>query len=69
MRRITLVVLGCLFIATQIASAAITDPVKLDSGLISGTNTSSAIRVFKGIPFATPPIGAPPLRTTLAAAR
>lgn len=40
------------------ASAAILDPVSTDSGLISGTTGSSReIRVYKGIPFAAPPVG------------
>ena len=43
---------------SAIASAAITEPVKIDTGLISGTTTSSDdVRVFKGIPFAAPPVG------------
>ncbi len=43
------------------ATAAIPDPVKLDSGLVSGTSgVSGEVRVFKGIPFAAPPVG--PLR-------
>src|SRR5215475_7877425 len=43
------------------ASAAITEPVKLDSGLVAGAaGNDTAVRVFKGIPFAAPPVG--PLR-------
>jgi para-nitrobenzyl esterase len=42
-------------------SAAITEPVRLGSGLISGVSgIDPQVRVFKGIPFAAPPIG--PLR-------
>ena len=42
--------------------AQLTEPVRLDSGLLRGTagEHDSGIQVFKGIPFATPPIG--PLR-------
>src|SRR3954451_16570208 len=44
-----------------IASAAITEPVKLDSGTVSGAaGNDASVRVFKGIPFAAPPVG--PLR-------
>jgi len=38
--------------------AAVPDPVYLDSGSVSGTSTSDpAVRVFKGIPYAAPPVG------------
>src|SRR5215475_13806196 len=61
MRRAALMVIGCLLSGAQLASAAISDPVKTDTGLISGTaGTARDIRVFKGIPFAAPPVG--PLR-------
>jgi para-nitrobenzyl esterase len=40
--------------------AAISDPVKTADGRISGVTLSSGVRVFKGIPFAAPPVG--PLR-------
>ncbi len=43
------------------AAAALPDPVKTDAGLVSGVAASTdAVRVFKGIPFAAPPVG--PLR-------
>jgi para-nitrobenzyl esterase len=39
------------------AGAAIDDPVRLDTGLISGSATGSPdVRVFKGIPYAAPPV-------------
>ena len=39
-------------------SAAINDPVKTGSGSVSGVAGSSAsVRVYKGIPFAAPPVG------------
>jgi len=40
--------------------AAISDPVKTNSGSISGITLKSGVRAFKGIPFAKPPNG--PLR-------
>jgi para-nitrobenzyl esterase len=47
--------------AAAAASAAITEPVKLDAGLVAGApGNDAAVRVFKGIPFAAPPVG--PLR-------
>jgi para-nitrobenzyl esterase len=40
------------------AVAAVDTPVKLDSGQVSGTpGKDTAIEVFKGIPFAAPPVG------------
>src|SRR5665213_475077 len=39
-------------------SAAIDAPVKLDSGMVSGiSGTDPGVRVFKGLPFAAPPVG------------
>ena len=47
-----------LLAAAPTATAQIQDPVQLDSGLISGGATSqTGIRVFRGIPFAAPPVG------------
>ncbi len=41
-----------------ILSAAISDPVRIDTGLVSGvTGSSDDVRVYKGIPFAAPPVG------------
>ena len=54
MNRLLLLILA----GSAIASAAITEPVKIDTGLVSGTSTASPdVRVFKGIPFAAPPVG------------
>ena len=44
--------------ALGVAYAAIEDPVQLDSGLVSGTATSTPeVRAFKGIPYAASPVG------------
>src|SRR5215467_3756994 len=49
------------FACAPLASAAVTEPVKTDAGLVSGTaGNNPDVRVFKGIPFAAPPVG--PLR-------
>jgi para-nitrobenzyl esterase len=38
--------------------AAVNDPIRLDTGMISGvTGHSPEVRVYKGIPFAAPPVG------------
>ena len=40
------------------AFAAVTDPVRVEQGLLAGTSGSSAdIRVYRGVPFAAPPVG------------
>jgi len=40
------------------ASAALNEPLRTDAGLLSGTaGKDTAVRVFKGIPFAAPPVG------------
>ena len=48
----------CTFLAVLPLSAAITDPVQVEQGTVSSVAGSSAdVRVFKGIPFAAPPVG------------
>jgi len=52
MRRLVLIV------AAVSAFAASNDPVKLDSGQVSGiAGATPEMRIFKGIPFAAPPVG------------
>jgi para-nitrobenzyl esterase len=47
-----------LFAALLPLPAAITEPVHLSDGLVSGiAGQDSDVRVFKGIPFAAPPVG------------
>jgi para-nitrobenzyl esterase len=56
MNRVTLVATAVFALGN--AFAAIDDPVRLDTGLVSGAATSASdVRVFKGIPFAAPPVG------------
>ncbi len=53
-----LYLLSFALILTGAISAAIPDPVHLDSGSVSGLPVDDAgVRVFKGIPFAAPPVG------------
>jgi carboxylesterase type B len=50
--------LFAMFVTFPIA-AAIKSPVKIKSGLVSGTpGRAPSVTVFKGIPFAAPPVGA-----------
>lgn len=50
--------IACAVAATAVLFAAIPEPVKIDAGSISGTTASKpGVRVFKGIPFAAPPVG------------
>ena len=47
-----------LAVMATIGHAAIEDPVQLDAGLVAGGETSpSGVRVFRGLPFAAPPVG------------
>jgi len=49
---------AALFLATTDLRAMIADQVKIDSGTVAGTASGQpAVRVFKGIPFAAPPLG------------
>ena len=43
-----------------VAPASATDPVRLDAGLVTGVTADGAraVRVFRGIPYAAPPVGA-----------
>jgi para-nitrobenzyl esterase len=55
-RTFSLLALGCL-LATA-ALPAIIDPVKIESGSIAGASDSdSTVRIYKGIPYAAPPVG------------
>jgi para-nitrobenzyl esterase len=45
-------------LACTTAIAAVKEPIELDSGLLGGSaESSNGIRVFRGIPFAAPPVG------------
>src|SRR5881397_2565570 len=53
---------GLVFAATLVFvsgfRAVVPEPVKTDAGLLSGTSAAApGVRVFKGIPFAAPPVG------------
>src|SRR5439155_1408957 len=49
---------GALVIAGGLR-AGVPEPVKTDAGVLSGTSAAApGVRVFKGVPFAAPPVGA-----------
>jgi para-nitrobenzyl esterase len=57
MRRLFSLVFGTFLVGASILSAAIADPVRIDTGLVSGIpGSSDDVRVYKGIPFAAPPV-------------
>jgi para-nitrobenzyl esterase len=55
--RTLVLLLACgILIATCLSSVAFADPIKTAHGTIEGTE-ASGIRIFRGIPFAAPPVG------------
>ena len=59
--RFSLLVVTAVVLAASPGSATLPASVRIDAGLVSGVAGSTAdMRVFKGIPFAAPPVG--PLR-------
>jgi len=55
----TAALLAAAMLAAGAAAGAPADPVRIDSGQISGaaSGADAAVRVYKGIPFAAPPVG------------
>src|SRR5262245_22972285 len=46
------------FLFSSLSYAAITDPVRTDGGLVAGApGTDPEVHVYKGIPYAKPPVG------------
>jgi len=57
MHRIPLALI-CVAVAVQPAGAALKNPVKIQSGRVAGVpGKDASISVFKGIPYAAPPVG------------
>jgi para-nitrobenzyl esterase len=58
MKRILACVLVLFFFRAGVATAAIPEPVRIDPGLVSGVaGVDEGVRIFKGIPYAAPPVG------------
>jgi len=54
----TLIVVFVLFMAAVASTTMAADRVKIASGMVEGTvNSDSSVRIFRGIPFAAPPVG------------
>src|SRR5215467_12654362 len=55
--RVGVAVADAVFVGRAHARAVLPEQVKIDSGLIAGTASGQpTVRVFKGIPFAAPPV-------------
>src|SRR5215471_4709922 len=59
MKRIQCFFVAALLVAAVNASAMIPEQVRVETGLLAGTVSAGqpSVRVFKGIPFAAPPLG------------
>ena len=57
--RIPLLISTVLLVSlATVAEAAIGEPIKLDAGLITGASgKTTGVQVYKGIPYAAPPVG------------
>src|SRR5215813_15359543 len=56
--RVCVAVAAAVFVATTHVTAMLPEQVKIDSGMLAGTTSGQpTVRVFKGIPFAAPPLG------------
>src|SRR5678816_3920164 len=56
---VLVLVVGGLIAAAALPSAMVPEQVRIDTGLVAGTlgTTQPTVRVFKGIPYAAPPLG------------
>src|SRR5271157_4191931 len=56
----TAIIMSCVLLSVAIpaSSAMAADRVKIASGILEGTvNADSSVRIFRGVPFAAPPVG------------
>jgi para-nitrobenzyl esterase len=57
-RNIRTLLMAAVLLSTSAAFAALSDPVRVEQGLLAGTNGATAeVRVYRGVPFAAPPVG------------
>jgi para-nitrobenzyl esterase len=57
-RLINVITVSAALFSAGIASAAMNEPVKIDTGSVSGVSGATGdVSIFKGIPFAAPPVG------------
>lgn len=57
--RVTILLSACAIVAVPaVVSAALSDPLRIESGVISSpANSANGVRSFKGIPYAAAPVG------------
>ena len=57
-RMVVTALAAAVVVAVAHVNAMVPEQVKIDSGLVAGTASGQpTVRVFKGIPFAAPPVG------------
>lgn len=57
-RSILVLLAPAVLVFTLAAAAEVTDPVRVEQGLLAGASgSSSGVHVYRGIPFAAPPVG------------
>tara|TARA_B100001123_G_scaffold141477_3_gene164421 strand:- start:1460 stop:3010 length:1551 start_codon:yes stop_codon:yes gene_type:complete len=57
MRTLIVIPLGLLFLVSSVQGQAAEEPVQLTYGEVSGVALENGVTVFRGIPFAAPPVG------------
>ena len=61
MKRLSSYILGTFLTlvgVTAVQGAPAVEQVITENGMVEGTRAASGIRIFRGLPFATPPVGA-----------
>ena len=56
--RLSILLSACaITISPVLVCGAVSDPIRIESGLISGSINADGVRAYKGIPYAAPPVG------------